>query len=154
QVGVGRHLQIEGRGLRQVADAPLHLDRVLEDVEAGDLRRAFGGRHEAGQDLHRGRLPCAVRAEKAEDLALANLEVQVVDCDEISVTLAEVLDLNHFNLPAPAASAGTKTPYEAPCRRPVGAPAWEWSAGVETPVRAGPFPPAATFSRSTGFMKN
>ena len=39
-----------------------------QHIETGDVRRAGRGRQEAGEDAHRGGLPGAVRAEKADDL--------------------------------------------------------------------------------------
>ena len=50
------HVGVEGRRLRHVADAPLDLERLLEDVVAGHARRALRGREVAGEDAHGGRL--------------------------------------------------------------------------------------------------
>src|SRR5262249_7888033 len=52
---------------------------VLGDVRGGlaeDERLALGGEQEAEQELDRRRLARAVRAEQAEDLALADLDVE------------------------------------------------------------------------------
>ena len=68
--------------------------RLVEDVEAGDDRLAFRRRHVAGQDAHGRRLAGAVRAEKAENLAALDAEVQVVDRGDAAVALGEVLNLN------------------------------------------------------------
>ena len=93
------HVGIEGRRLRQVAGPPLGLDRLVEDVEAGDDGLAFGGRHVAGQNPHRRGLAGAVRAEEAEDLPALDAEADVVDRRKSSVPLREVLDLDHKSSP-------------------------------------------------------
>src|SRR5690606_24095740 len=79
----------------------LHLERLLEDVEAVDLRAALRRRQEAGEDLHRRRLAGAVGPEEAEDLALLDGEVEVGDGDAVPVPLRQVLDFDHRHLNAP-----------------------------------------------------
>ena len=96
EVPVDGHVGIERRILGQVADAALHLERLLEDVEAGDLGGAGSGGQEAGQDAHGGRLAGAVAAQKAQDFALGNVEGDVVERDEVSVTLGQIADFDHL----------------------------------------------------------
>jgi hypothetical protein len=95
QVFGDRHVGVERRRFRQVADAPLGLDRLIKDIEAGDDGFAVRGRHVAGQDPHGRRLAGAVRAEEAEDLAALDAEADVVDGRDTAISLREVLDLNH-----------------------------------------------------------
>jgi hypothetical protein len=92
------HVRVERRGLGDVADAPLDLQRLLEHVEAGDARRALRGRQVAGQDAHGGGLPGAVGPEEAEDLALLDPERDAVHRRRPAVALRQVLDLDHLQL--------------------------------------------------------
>ena len=83
-------LAIERERLRHVADSPAHLDVFFTaDGLAEQLRRAFGRRQKACQHLHRGGLAAAVRAEKAENLALLDFEAHVIDRDELAEPLGE-----------------------------------------------------------------
>src|SRR6185436_9865631 len=72
-VGDG-HVRIERRRLGQIPGASLGLDRLLEDVVAGDHGLAVSGRHVPGDDPHRRRLASAVRSEKAQNLPTLSLE--------------------------------------------------------------------------------
>src|SRR5262249_30896329 len=90
-----RHLRVERRDLRQVADAPLDLVGLLEDVEPRDLHRPARRGKVAGEDPHGGGLPGAVRAEEAEDLSLRHGEGEVLHRDPVAVPLAEPGDLDH-----------------------------------------------------------
>jgi hypothetical protein len=89
------HVRVEGRRLGDVADAPLHLQRLLEDVVARDPRRALGRGEVAGEDPHRRRLPGAVGAQEAEDLALVHAERDAVHGRMAAVTLGQIFDLDH-----------------------------------------------------------
>jgi hypothetical protein len=81
------HFGIEGRRFRQVADALLDLHGVLDHVETGDVGGAHGGGQEAGKDTHGGGLAGAVGAEEADDLALFDLEGDIVHGDSAGVSL-------------------------------------------------------------------
>ena len=93
-----RHVRVERRRFRQVAGAALGFDRVREDVEPGHRRLAFGRRHVAGQDPHRGGLAGAVRPEEAEDLAPLDTKTDVVHGRDPAVAFGDVLDLDHRSL--------------------------------------------------------
>ena len=71
--------RVERGLLERGTDHPAHLRAVLVDDEPADPRGARGGRQERGQHQHRRRLPCAVRAQGAVDLARSDDEVDVVD---------------------------------------------------------------------------
>ena len=73
------HFRVEGDDLGQVADDPLDLVRLLEDVKARDEASAVRGRQIAGQDPHGGGLAGGVRTEQAPDPAFFDLEAEVVD---------------------------------------------------------------------------
>ena len=66
---------------RQVPDALLDLEGLLEDVEACDRSCACRRREKAGEDAHRRCLPGAVGPEKSNDLAFGYGERNVVDGD-------------------------------------------------------------------------
>src|SRR5206468_4112165 len=103
---------------RQIAGAALGFDWLLEDVEAGHDGFPFGGRHEAGQDPHRGGLAGAIGPEKAEDLAPFYPEADVVDRRHTAVLLGEVLNFNHrTRLLSPVACDQPKMVTEAPVKR-------------------------------------
>ena len=74
QVPVDAQVGVEGRVLREVADGAPARERLAQRVVAGDPHRAAGGREDAGQDAHRGRLAGAVRPEEADDLAARDPE--------------------------------------------------------------------------------
>ena len=71
------------------------LDRLIEDVEAGDDGLAVGRRHVAGENPHRRRLAGAVWPQKAEDFAALDAEADVLDGRDAAVSFCEVLNLNH-----------------------------------------------------------
>jgi hypothetical protein len=95
QVVADGHVRVERRRFRQVADAALGLERLIEDVEPGNDGLAGGGRHVARQDAHGRGLAGPVGAEEAEDLALVDAERDVVDRGDAAVLLGEVLNLDH-----------------------------------------------------------
>src|SRR5262249_52604968 len=74
EIGVNAHIAVEGRVLGQITDPSSDLHRLLEDVKACDLCRASGGGEIAGEDAHRRSLACTVWTEKAQYLALADVE--------------------------------------------------------------------------------
>jgi hypothetical protein len=62
-------------------------------------RRAGGGKHARGADADGGRLAGAVGAEQAVELALADTQVDAVDCDDTLfafVDLAKTLNLDYW----------------------------------------------------------
>src|SRR5439155_13194801 len=81
--------------LGQVADVLADLVGLRHHVVAGDLGHAAGGGQVAGEDAHGGRLAGAVGAEKAHDLAAADLEADAVDGQHGAEVLGEVLDADH-----------------------------------------------------------
>src|SRR5690606_34504890 len=92
------HVGIERRRLGEITDALLHPERILEDVLAGDHDVARVGDDVASEDLERRRLAGAVRAEKADDLALVDLEAHVVHRERRAVAFEDMTDLDHRHL--------------------------------------------------------
>src|SRR5262249_41755990 len=72
QVGAHSHLRIQRRGLRQIADVPPDLERLLKDIETGNAGRAAGRRQIPGKDAHSRGLARAVWSQESEYLALAD----------------------------------------------------------------------------------
>ena len=89
------HVRVERAVFRQVAEPAGGFETLLVDVQAGDLGGARAGREIAGQHLHRGGLPGAVRPEKGHDLAPGNREAHVLDGHEGPVELTEIARLDH-----------------------------------------------------------
>ena len=74
---LGRQVVVEVRVLGKVADAPPTVE--IADGPAEDLGAAGGREDQLHQQLERGGLARAVRAEKAEDLAGLDRERQAVE---------------------------------------------------------------------------
>src|SRR5262249_58870455 len=74
EVAGDAQLGIERRVLGEVAHGPPACERLAQWIMTGDAHLARGGREDAREDAHGGRLAGAVGAEKADDLALANAE--------------------------------------------------------------------------------
>ncbi len=91
EVGAGREQTVDRRLLGGDADAPAHLERVGDDVVAGDAGRALGREAEGGEDLDGRGLAGAVVAEQAEHRARGDVEVEVAEGPHVAVALAETL---------------------------------------------------------------
>ena len=70
--------------MRNVADASPHLRGRCNDVEAGDVRGARGGIEQRGEHLDRGAFAGAVRSEQAEDLAVGDTAIEMIDSHEVA----------------------------------------------------------------------
>ena len=92
------HVVIERDVFRHVTEMGAGLERLLENIEAGDGGATGSRRHEAGQNSHRRGLAGAVRAEKAHDFAFADLEIQIFDRGMPGVAFGEIFDFNHFEI--------------------------------------------------------
>ena len=71
--------RVERRLLERGADRRAHLRPLLDDVVAGDARRAGGRRQQRRQHVHGRGLAGAVRAEEPVDLAGGDGQVDPVD---------------------------------------------------------------------------
>ena len=74
-----REERVEDDLLRDDADRPLGVARMLVDVEAPDRHLAAGLHDQAGEDVDQRRLARAVGAEQAEDLPARHVEADVVE---------------------------------------------------------------------------
>jgi hypothetical protein len=90
-----RQERVERRLLEGDADRIADGGALLDDVVAGDPRRAGGRREEGGQHVDGGRLAGAVRAEEAVDLTGSDREIDPVDGARALLELAnQALDLD------------------------------------------------------------
>ena len=131
----GGHVRIGGRALGKIADVPFRGDRLRRDVVAADDRRAGGRREKTGDHLHRRRLAGAVRAEKAQHLALRHRKGDIVDGDQRAERFDEMSDLQHT-------SASSDDGPFVPSR---GAPAIKKSGSRDKRFRNPALPPDGLF---------
>src|SRR5207244_3512450 len=84
------HLREEADVLERAADARLRdrVGRLGRDVDSVEDDRPGGRLVDAGQHVEERRLPRAVRADQADDRALRDREVEVVDREETAELLA------------------------------------------------------------------
>ena len=90
------HVRVERRALRQVAEAPA-APRGARRTRRGRAPSPCPpvGDDEAGQDAHRRRLAGAVRPEKADHLAAADLEAHLVERAERPESLGQLVRVDH-----------------------------------------------------------
>ena len=89
---------VQGRVLRQVADALLDGKRRLEHVVAVHPRRSPGGEQVAGEDLHDRGLAGPVGAEKADDLPRSDGEGHILHGLHGAVALRQAPHVDHGQL--------------------------------------------------------
>ena len=83
-----------GRRVEEDTDVSTRVGQGMK-VLAQHLSGAGRGRGEPGEDAHRGRLACPIRAEEAGDPARLSREGHIVDGDEVSVSPSEVRRGDH-----------------------------------------------------------
>src|SRR5687767_3451606 len=81
--------------LGEDADRRADLRILPTQAETCDIRGAGRRADECAQEAQRRRLAGSVRTEETEDLALADLEVESIDGDEIAEALRELLGTDH-----------------------------------------------------------
>lgn len=72
------------------------IERLAEDVFAGDATGTGSGREEAGEHPESGGFTRSVGAEEADDFSASDLEGDLVDGGMASVFFGEMCDLDHF----------------------------------------------------------
>ena len=95
QIALDRHIGIQRRNLREIADIGLCPDRVLKDVGAVDEHLPRGRGDVAGEHVHGRGLAGAVRAKKAQNLAVLNSKADVVHSLLVTVVLCQISDFDH-----------------------------------------------------------
>ena len=95
QVVLDGHISVEGHSLRQVADVPPRFQGSGHRVVPGDAGRPSGRRQVAGENAHGRSLAGAVGPQKTDDLALLDVERNIVNGEVVAVVLAEAIDLYH-----------------------------------------------------------
>ena len=90
------HVGVKRRRFGQVADAALHVHRLLQDIVAGDVRGSGRRGQEAREDPHGRRFTGAVRAEESDDLSLLYFKGNIVDSDVACVSLRQAFHLDHI----------------------------------------------------------
>ncbi len=81
-------IRIEAERLRQIAGVRAR----FAGRHAENFRRAGGGFHHSGEDLERGGLACAVRADQSEDFAVADFEIDAPNGFQRTVAFPEIAD--------------------------------------------------------------
>ena len=89
------HVVVDAEEVGHVADQAADFLGMGVDRVAADAGLAPGGLQERGQDPHGGRLARAVGADEAEQVALGQLEGEVIDGVQLAVDFGEVLGLDH-----------------------------------------------------------
>src|SRR5690606_13601505 len=102
EVLAGAEVVVEADLVGQVSNAGLDRQRLAQRIEPVDAHAAFAGLGEAQQQQDRRCLARAVGPEKTEDLALADLEVDVIHRDKAAIALGQPPGLD---------DAGHRRPY-------------------------------------------
>jgi hypothetical protein len=89
-----RELAIKRERLRHVPEVAADLDAAGFNRLPKNRSRAFGGRQQSRQHLHRRRLAAAVGAEKAKYLAALDLHAHVIDGGESAEALSQAVRLD------------------------------------------------------------
>uniref|UniRef100_E6QMS5 Uncharacterized protein n=1 Tax=mine drainage metagenome TaxID=410659 RepID=E6QMS5_9ZZZZ len=76
------------------ADLALDLERVLGEIEAEDLDGPVGGLKQAGEHADAGGFASTVGAEKAEELALIDAQIDALDGDKRAEAAGEAVGFN------------------------------------------------------------
>src|ERR1700674_43522 len=94
-----RELVVNAEEVRHVTDSRVNPRRVLRHVGAVDRRVAARRLEECGEDAQGGGLTGSVGAPQAEDLALWDLEGDVIQGRPLAVDLAQVFRADHVTVP-------------------------------------------------------
>ena len=94
QVFLRRHIKVQRRDLRQIADAALRRDRFLKNIVPVDRDGALRCGKAAGQDVHGCGFPSAVRPEKAIDFALLHGKAQIIHREVVAVPFCQMFDFD------------------------------------------------------------
>ena len=95
EILVHSHVQVQRGLLGEVADLPLGIKGVVQNDNARHADAAGCAGEVAGENIHSGRFAGAVRAEEADDLALADLQADVIHSAVVAVILDQMFDFDH-----------------------------------------------------------
>ena len=96
QILTDGHVGVKRRLIRQVADAPLGLLGLFQNVVAVDDDLTLRGGQIAGDHIHRGRFAGTVQTQQTADLLRLNGQVQVVYRSLRAVALDQIVDLDQI----------------------------------------------------------
>ena len=88
-------MSFKGGLLGKIPDLPLGVQGVAQDVDTRHADPPRGGGKVAREDVHGSGFTCAVGAQEADDLALADGEADVVHRAIGAVIFNQMLDLDH-----------------------------------------------------------
>src|SRR5205814_783026 len=94
EILLDRQVFVEGEALGHVAGLTFDRFGFAREFEAEHLARATVGGEEAAEHAQGRRLPRAVWAEEAGDVALLDLDRDVVDCGERAEAFAQVVNVD------------------------------------------------------------
>ena len=94
-VFVGGEFVVDAGVLKDDAELLARGGLMGDGIEAVELHAAAGRRQQRGEHLDGGGFAGAVGAEKREDLALGDIEGDVVDGGEVAEFLDQSLGANH-----------------------------------------------------------
>ena len=90
-----RHFRVQRDVLRHIAQPPADLERVAQNIIAGQLGRTRGRGQDAGQHPHGRRLARPVRTQQADDFAVLNGKTDLGDGANRPVALGQLGGDNH-----------------------------------------------------------
>ena len=99
QIFLHPHIQIQGRQLRQIADALFDLLRLLGDVKAVHHNRSGGGGQIAGDHIHGSGLSRPIWPQESKDLSVLHRKGKIFYRRYIAIEPCQVFDFNHSNSP-------------------------------------------------------
>jgi hypothetical protein len=85
---------IDARLLKHDTEAPAHLQRLTDDIEAGHRHTPGVLRHDGAQDMDEGRFPCAVGTEQREQFVGPDRQADAVKRDRAAATFRQIFDLD------------------------------------------------------------
>src|SRR4249920_4230065 len=106
----GRQTVVERSSFRNMSNPFLGLERLLDDIEAGNGGAAARRADHPGENLDGGGLPGAVRSQESENLAGIHTQVQIAESDLRTVLARQMLGANHWSdATGSVAGAGART---------------------------------------------
>ena len=105
QILPGLQVIIHAEKIRHISHQGPGLFPVFADLHPVNQRPARGGGQEGGQNTHGGGFARAIGAHKAMQLAIPNVQAQMIQRQKLPVALGQFFDLQHVISPSLPASA-------------------------------------------------